>query len=172
MTKAITIFSCANDLHKIAIVRWRIGGVRGRVRGRVCGLPRRRAAALFLRISVFLCLFVELGRLEKAHFRKPVHRPHGPRPGPAALFPISGTGVSVCVVGRAPIPHPASTPVCCAAAEFSTLPPALWHGVYFYPGQGIMGRRAGDHGPGRQNLFSRPGGLPGGKLSKYPESSI
>ena len=26
MTKVITIFSCANDLHKIAIIRWRIGG--------------------------------------------------------------------------------------------------------------------------------------------------
>ena len=25
MTKAITIFSCANEPHKIAIIRWRIG---------------------------------------------------------------------------------------------------------------------------------------------------
>ena len=24
MTKVITIFSCANDLHKIVIIRWRI----------------------------------------------------------------------------------------------------------------------------------------------------
>ena len=26
MTKVITIFSCANDLHNIAIIRWRIAG--------------------------------------------------------------------------------------------------------------------------------------------------
>ena len=32
MTKVITIFSCANDVHKIVIIRWRIVVVEGRLK--------------------------------------------------------------------------------------------------------------------------------------------